>query len=56
VISRRFFLGLGLFAGLIAPFSPGLGLWERRRRERLHIVNGWILTEADLKAIRKYDL
>jgi hypothetical protein len=53
--SRRRFL-TSLIAALVA--SPFGGLAPRARAAgtgRFHIVNGWILTDADLEVLRRHD-
>jgi hypothetical protein len=51
---RRSFLKLASFAGLAAPLFPLLRTWRAKPAGKFHIVNGWILTDADLEHIRKH--
>jgi hypothetical protein len=56
--TRRLFLRLALGAAALAVLAPGLGrlgrLAPRTRAPGLHLVNGWILTDADLQALEKH--
>jgi hypothetical protein len=50
--TRRWFLG-GLAAAVLAP----LGFWRgapAAGAPGFHRVNGWILTDADVRALRDY--
>jgi hypothetical protein len=53
--TRRYFLKLGLVAAALVPFGPRLRrLASRRVAPGFHLVNGWILTDADVEALGKY--
>jgi hypothetical protein len=52
--SRRSFLKLSVAAALVLPlFGRTL---PAKAGTRFHIVNGWILTDADVAALRKFGL
>jgi hypothetical protein len=52
--TRRAFLRLALAVASAAPFL-GRGA-EARPAPGFHMVNGWILTDADVAALRDYGL
>ena len=53
--TRRLFLRLAMAAAALAVLAPGLGrLAPRTGASGFHLVNGWILTDADLDALKPY--
>lgn len=56
--TRRSFIGLILAAAPVAPFIGRLAPRSvaPATAPGFHMVDGWILTEADLAALRRYGL
>jgi len=45
-----------LLAALALPFGGGAGGLRITRRGRFFLVDGWVLTAADVRALRLHDL
>jgi hypothetical protein len=50
--TRRSFIKLILAAASVAPFASRFA--PMRPAPGFHMVNGWILTDADIVALRKF--